>query len=207
MVVLKSKSFQPVNQQSNRDLIKKLIQSIDFLVKYHTPHTTTIEGFITLQMENGNIQLRDHWDNAPCNATYQSYATVVDLLSKLYHALRIFRLALIIRKVLGIKHRHWRVLKWLIWHWQYGAIYILDKLDFHGIRDVNIVISKLDVSVNTAQWSLNHVVVFVFSFISCKWSSVLSTIPGTLARSISFPWRLPCLATVWRNACNSVVLV
>ena len=71
------------DKQHNRDFIKKLIRSLYFLVKQHIPHTTTFEGLITLQIENGDIKLRNHRDNSPRNATYESYATVVDLLSSI----------------------------------------------------------------------------------------------------------------------------
>ena len=67
----------------NRDFIKKLIRSLYFLVKQHIPHTTTFEGLITLQIENDDIKLRNHRDNSPRNATYESYATVLDLLSSI----------------------------------------------------------------------------------------------------------------------------
>ena len=47
-------------------------------------HKAALEkGLITLQIENGDIKLRNHRDNSPRNATYESYATVVDLLSSI----------------------------------------------------------------------------------------------------------------------------
>ncbi len=71
------------DRKRNREFVKKLIRSVYFLVKHHIPHTTTFEGLITLQIENGDVQLRKHRDYSPCNATYQSYATIVDRLSSL----------------------------------------------------------------------------------------------------------------------------
>ena len=41
------------------------------------------EGLITLQIENGDIKLKNHRENCPRNATYESYATVVDLLASI----------------------------------------------------------------------------------------------------------------------------
>ena len=38
-------------KKDNRELIKKLIRSLYFLVKHHIPHTTTFEGLITLLLE------------------------------------------------------------------------------------------------------------------------------------------------------------
>ena len=66
-----------------RELIKKLIRSLYFLVKHHIPHTTTFEGLITLLIENGDIKLKVHRDQCPHNATYESYATVVELLASI----------------------------------------------------------------------------------------------------------------------------
>ncbi len=71
------------DSRHNRDVIKKLIRSLYFLMKHYIPHTTTFEGLVALQIENGNLELRDHRDNSPRNATYQSYATIVDLLSSI----------------------------------------------------------------------------------------------------------------------------
>ena len=68
-------------KKQNRELIKKLIRSLYFLVKHHIPHTTTFEGLITLQIENRDIKLKTHQENCPRNATYESYATVIDLLA------------------------------------------------------------------------------------------------------------------------------
>ena len=65
----------------NQELIKKLVRSLYFSVKHHIPHTTIFKGLITLQIENGDIRLKAHRENCPHNATYESYATVVDLLA------------------------------------------------------------------------------------------------------------------------------
>ena len=48
------------DKQHNWDFIKKLIRSLYVLVKQHIPHTTTFEGLITLQIENGDIKLGNH---------------------------------------------------------------------------------------------------------------------------------------------------
>ena len=70
-------------KKDNRELIKKLIRSLYFLVKHHIPHTTTFEGLITLLIENGDIKLKVHREKCPHNATYESYATVVELLASI----------------------------------------------------------------------------------------------------------------------------
>ena len=70
-------------RRQNRELIKKHTRSLYFLVKHHIPHTTMFEGLITLQIENGDIKLKNHRENCPRNATYESYATVVDLLASI----------------------------------------------------------------------------------------------------------------------------
>ena len=76
-------SVSEEEKQHNRTFLKKLVRSLYFLVKQHIAHTTTFEGLITLQIENGDIQLRSHRDKCPRNATYESYATVVDILSSI----------------------------------------------------------------------------------------------------------------------------
>ena len=67
-------------RKRNREMMKKLIRSLYFLVKNRIPHTTTFEGLITLQIDNGNQELREH---NPSNATYLSKATTADLLSSI----------------------------------------------------------------------------------------------------------------------------
>ena len=62
-------------KKQNRDIMKKLIQSLYFLVKHYIPHTTTFESLITLQIENGDIILKSHREKCPHNATYESYTT------------------------------------------------------------------------------------------------------------------------------------
>ena len=77
-------SVSEEERRQNRELIKKHIRSLYFLVKHHIPHTTTFEGLITLQIENnGDIKLKNHREKCPRNATYESYATVVDLLASI----------------------------------------------------------------------------------------------------------------------------
>ena len=76
-------SVSEEERRQNRELIKKHIRSLYFLVEHHIPHTTTFEGLITLQIENGDIKLKNHREKCPRNATYESYATVVDLLASI----------------------------------------------------------------------------------------------------------------------------
>ena len=52
-------------KKQNRDIMKKLIRSLYFLVKHHIPHTTTFESLITLQIENGDIILKSHREKCP----------------------------------------------------------------------------------------------------------------------------------------------
>ena len=42
----------------NRDLLKKVIRSVYFLVKHHIPHTTNFTDLIKLQVENGDELLK-----------------------------------------------------------------------------------------------------------------------------------------------------
>ena len=77
------KSASEEQRQQNRLLIKKLVRSLYFLVKHHIPHTTMFEGLITLQIENGDVKLKNHREHCPRNATYESYATVTDLLGSI----------------------------------------------------------------------------------------------------------------------------
>ena len=70
-------------KKENRKMMKKLIRSLYFLVKHHIPHTTTFEGLVTLQNENGDITLKAHTETCPRNATYESYSTMVELLTSI----------------------------------------------------------------------------------------------------------------------------
>ena len=80
-------SVSEAEKVQNWELIKKLVRSLYFIVKHHIPHTTMFEDLITLQIENGDIKLKNHWENCPRNATYESYATVVDLLASISNIL------------------------------------------------------------------------------------------------------------------------
>lgn len=71
------------DKKDNRELIKKLIRSLYFLVKHHIPHTTTFEDLVTLQIENGDLKLKRHRETTPQNATYESYTTVVELITSI----------------------------------------------------------------------------------------------------------------------------
>jgi len=53
-------SISEEEKQRNRTFLKKLLRSLYFLVKHRIPHSNTFEGLITLQIENGDIQLRSH---------------------------------------------------------------------------------------------------------------------------------------------------
>ena len=70
-------------KKENRKMMKKLIRSLYFLVKHHIPHTTTFEGLVTLQIENRDITLKVHTETFPGNATYESYSTIVELLTSI----------------------------------------------------------------------------------------------------------------------------
>ena len=70
-------------RKQNRDILKKYVRSLYFLVKYHIPHTTTFEPLISLHIENGDVRLQAHRNTCPRNATYESYATVVELLASI----------------------------------------------------------------------------------------------------------------------------
>ena len=63
------------------------MRSLYFLVKNHTPHTTTFHGLVTLKVENGDIKLKTHRDQCPGNAAYESYATVSELLASISNIL------------------------------------------------------------------------------------------------------------------------
>lgn len=76
-------SVSEEERRQNRELIKKHIRSLYFLVKHHIPHTTTFEGLVTLQIENGDVKLKNPREKCPRNATYESYATVVNLLASI----------------------------------------------------------------------------------------------------------------------------
>ena len=44
-------------KRQNRDLMKKLIRSLYFLVKHHIPYSTTFVSVITFQIGNGDVKL------------------------------------------------------------------------------------------------------------------------------------------------------
>ena len=50
-------------KKANCELMKKLIQSLYFLVKHHIPHTTIFEDLVILQIENGDVKLQSHRKN------------------------------------------------------------------------------------------------------------------------------------------------
>ena len=67
--------------------MKKLVRSLYFLVKHHIPHTTIFEDLFTLQIDNGDIKLKYYKDKCPHNATYESYSTIVEVLSSVSNIL------------------------------------------------------------------------------------------------------------------------
>ena len=78
-------SASEVEKRRNRELLKKLIRSLYFLVQHRIPHTTTFNDLITLQIENGDKQLQNHRDTSPDNATYLSKVTTSELLKSISH--------------------------------------------------------------------------------------------------------------------------
>ena len=76
-----------VERQQNRELMKKLIRSLYFLVRHRIPHTTIFEGIVELQIDNGNEQLKVHSQKSPSNATYLSKATTAELLRNISHTI------------------------------------------------------------------------------------------------------------------------
>ena len=70
-------------RRENRDLMKKIVRSLYFLIKHHIPHTTVFEDLITLQIENGDVILKSHREKCARNAKYESYTTVVELLASI----------------------------------------------------------------------------------------------------------------------------
>ncbi len=57
-------------KRKNRELMKKLIRSVYLVFRHRVPHTTAFEDVITLQVDNGNEQLRVHLSTCPGNAIY-----------------------------------------------------------------------------------------------------------------------------------------
>ena len=76
-----------LERRQNRELMKKLMRSLYFLVRHRIPHTTTFKDLIKLQIENGNGQLKMHKDKAPSNVTYLSNITIADLLKSISHVI------------------------------------------------------------------------------------------------------------------------
>lgn len=76
-----------IDRKRNRELMKKLIWSLYFLVKHRIPHTTTFEQMITLQIDNGSNKLEEHRLTCPSNASYLSKATTSELLYSISHCI------------------------------------------------------------------------------------------------------------------------
>lgn len=79
-IIEQMRSASEEEKRKNRALIMKLIRSLYFLVKHRIPHTTTFQDLITLQIENGNEQLKVHLNSCPSNASYLSKVTTAELL-------------------------------------------------------------------------------------------------------------------------------
>ena len=79
-IIEQMRSASEEEKRKNRAMIIKLIRSLYFLVKHRIPHTTTFQDLITLQIENGNEQLKVHLNSCPNNATYLSKMTTAELL-------------------------------------------------------------------------------------------------------------------------------
>ena len=56
-------------------------------MKHRIPHTTSFEGLIELQIQNGNEELRLHKEKCPSNATYLSKVSVAELFGSISHVL------------------------------------------------------------------------------------------------------------------------
>lgn len=67
-------------RQINRAVLVKLLRSIYFLTKSRTPHTTTFEDIIELQIANGDALLKQHAEQGPSNAQYTSKFSSVSLI-------------------------------------------------------------------------------------------------------------------------------
>ena len=76
-----------IERQQNRELVKKLIRSLYFLVTNRIPHMTTFGGLIQLQIDNGNEQLKQHKLECPSNATYLSKLSIAELLKSISHVI------------------------------------------------------------------------------------------------------------------------
>ena len=74
-------------KRKNHEVMKQLIRSVYFLVRNRIPHTTTFQDLVTLQIDNGNQQLRVHQNTSPANATYLSTATTSELLNSISYCI------------------------------------------------------------------------------------------------------------------------
>ena len=72
------------DKRRNLELIKKLIRSLYFLIKYRMPHMTTFTDLITLQIDNGDEHPKVHKMNAG-NASYMSKISTAEFLSSISH--------------------------------------------------------------------------------------------------------------------------
>lgn len=72
-------------KRRNLELVKKVVRSLYFLVKHRIPHTTTFSDLITLQVDNGDEQLKLHKDECARNASYMSKISTAEFLSSISH--------------------------------------------------------------------------------------------------------------------------
>ena len=73
-------------RRRNLELIKKLVRSLYFLVKQRIPHTTFTD-LITLQVDNGDKQLKQHKDAGARNASYMPALSIGEFLDSISHHL------------------------------------------------------------------------------------------------------------------------
>ena len=72
------------DKRRNLELVKKLVRSLYFLVKYRMPHTT-FSDLIALQIDNGNEHLKVHSDECAGNASYMSEISTAEFLNSISH--------------------------------------------------------------------------------------------------------------------------
>lgn len=71
-------------KKRNRELVKKLVRSVYFLVRHRIPHTTTFDDLIALQIDNGDELLKLH-EACPSNATYLSTTSTAGFIKSISH--------------------------------------------------------------------------------------------------------------------------
>ena len=74
-----------VSEEDKRTNMELLVRSVYYLVKHHGPHTTTFSGLVTLQIENGDEQLRLHNSECAGNASYLSKFSIAEFIGSISH--------------------------------------------------------------------------------------------------------------------------